>query len=155
MRKNALLIPWKGANIMALEAITYLWKDRKRILGLPITFTRYRLSEDRIFRETGLLNLKEEEVLLYRVRDLELKRSLFQRIFGVGTVCVHSSDKTTPHLDLLNIKNPREVKELLHRQVEEMKLSRRMRTTELLGGEEGQEGADPDGFMDEDDDSLE
>ena len=140
---------------MALEAITYLWKDRKRILGLPITFTRYRLSDDRIFRETGLLNLKEEEVLLYRVRDLELKRSLFQRIFGVGTVCVHSSDKTTPHLDLLNIKNPREVKELLHRQVEEMKLSRRMRTTELLGSEEGQEGAEPDGFMDEDDDSLE
>ncbi|MCI5929255.1 MAG: PH domain-containing protein [Pseudoflavonifractor capillosus] len=140
---------------MALDPITYLWKDRKRILGLPITFTRYRLSEDRIFRETGLLNLKEEEVLLYRVRDLELKRSLFQRIFGVGTVCVHSSDKTTPHLDLLNIKNPREVKELLHRQVEEMKLSRRMRTTELLGSEEGQEGADPDGFMDEDDDSLE
>lgn len=140
---------------MALEAITYLWKDRKRILGLPITFTRYRLSDDRIFRETGLLNLKEEEVLLYRVRDLELKRSLFQRIFGVGTVCVHSSDKATPHLDLLNIKKPREVKELLHRQVEEMKLSRRMRTTELLGSEEGQEGADPDGFMDEDDDSLE
>lgn len=139
---------------MALEAITYLWKDRKRILGLPITFTRYRLSEDRIFRETGLLNLREEEVLLYRVRDLELKRSLFQRIFGVGTVCVHSSDKTTPHLDLLNIKNPREVKELLHRQVEEKKLSRRMRTTELLGGEEGQEGAEPDGFMDENEDCL-
>ena len=137
-----------------MEPITYLWKDRKRILGLPITFTRYRLSEDRIFRETGLLNLKEEEVLLYRVRDLELKRSLFQRIFGVGTVCVHSSDKTTPHLDLLNIKNPREVKELLHRQVEEMKLSRRMRTTELLVGEEGQEGAEPDGFMDENEDCL-
>ena len=137
-----------------MEPITYLWKDRKRILGLPITFTRYRLSEDRIFRETGLLNLKEEEVHLYRVRDLELKRSLFQRIFGVGTVCVHSSDKTTPHLDLLNIKNPREVKELLHRQVEEKKLSRRMRTTELLGGEEGQEGAEPDGFMDENEDCL-
>lgn len=138
---------------MALEAITYLWKDRKRILGLPITFTRYRLSEDRIFRETGLLNLKEEEVLLYRVRDLELKRSLFQRIFGVGTVCVHSSDKTTPHLDLLNIKNPREVKELLHRQVEEMKLSRRMRTTELLGGQEGQEGEEgaPDSGLDDGD----
>ena len=135
---------------MALEAITYLWKDRKRILGLPITFTRYRLSEDRIFRETGLLNLKEEEVLLYRVRDLELKRSLFQRIFGVGTVCVHSSDKTTPHLDLLNIKHPKEVKELLHRQVEEMKLSRRMRTTELLGGQ-GQEDGGPDDGLDEDD----
>ena len=136
-----------------MNPITYLWKDRKRILGLPITFTRYRLSEDRIFRETGLFNLKEEEVLLYRVRDLELRRSLFQRIFGVGTVCVHSSDKTTPHLDLLNIKNPREVKELLHRQVEEMKLSRRMRTTELLGGQEGQEGEEgaPDSGLDDGD----
>ena len=138
---------------MEIAPITYLWKDRKRILGLPITFTRYRLSEDRIFRETGLLNLKEEEVLLYRVRDLELKRSLFQRIFGVGTVCVHSSDKTTPHLDLLNIKHPKEVKELLHRQVEEMKLSRRMRTTELLGGQEGQEGEEgaPDSGLDDGD----
>lgn len=138
---------------MKMDPITYLWKDRKRILGLPITFTRYRLSEDRIFRETGLLNLKEEEVLLYRVRDLELKRSLFQRIFGVGTVCVHSSDKTTPHLDLLNIKHPKEVKELLHRQVEEMKLSRRMRTTELLGGQ-GREDGEPDGDPDGDDSDL-
>ena len=68
----------------------------------------------------------------------------------MGTVCVHSSDKTTPHLDLLNIKNPREVKELLHRQVEEMKLSRRMRTTELLGGQEGEEGA-PDSGLDDGD----
>ena len=120
-----------------MEPINYLWKDRKRILGLPITFTRYRISEDRIFRETGLFNLQEEEVLLYRVRDLELRRSLGQRIFGVGTVCVHSSDKTTPHLDLVNIKSPREVKELLHRQVEEMKMSRRMRATELLGDQAG------------------
>ena len=85
-------------------------------------------------------------MLLYRVRDLELKRSLFQRIFGVGTVCVHSSDKTTPHLDLLHLKPPTEVKEPLHRQVEEMKLSRRMRTTELLGGQ----GQEDDG-LDEDD----
>ena len=138
-----------------MEKIQYLWKDRKRYFGLPLSFTRYRLSEDRIFVEKGFLNIHVEEVLLYRVRDLELQLKLTQRIFGVGTVCVHSSDKTTPHLDLLNIKNPREVKELLHRQVEEMKLSRRMRTTELLGSEEGQEGADPDGFMDEDDDSLE
>ena len=44
---------------MALDSITYLWKDRKRILGLPITFTRSRLREDRIFRETGLPNLRE------------------------------------------------------------------------------------------------
>ena len=118
---------------MALDPINYLWKDRKRILGLPITFTRYRLSEDRIFRETGLFNLKEEEVLLYRVRDLELTMRLTQRIFGVGTICIHSSDKTAPDLSLLNVKNPRRVKEILFRQVEEQKDKRRMRTMEMVG----------------------
>lgn len=119
---------------MEKTTIEYLWKDRKRHLGLPLSFTKYRLSEDRIFRETGILNLKEEELLLYRVRDLELKRSLFQRIFGVGTVCIHSSDKTTPHLDLLNVKQPREVKELIYRTVEAAKDARRMRAMEVVDG---------------------
>lgn len=120
-----------------MESIEYLWKDRKRRLGLPLSFTRYFLSEDRLFCETGLLNLKADEVLLYRVQDLELTMSLGQRIFGVGTVCVHSSDKSMPHLDLKNVKNPREVKELIHRSVEAAKGKRRMRATELLGKEDG------------------
>ena len=125
--------------------IEYLWKDRKRYFGLPISFTRYRLSEDRIFREKGLLNLKEEEVLLYRVRDLEVTRSLWQRIFRVGTVCVHSSDKTSPHLDLENVRDPKQVKELIFEKVEQAKDARRMRATELLDGDsDGFDGAEDD-----------
>lgn len=112
-----------------------LWKDRKRHLGLPISFTKYSLSggeNPRIFRETGLFNLKEEELLLYRVRDLSLSRSLGQRIFGVGTITLHSSDKTTPTLELVNIAHPKDVKEKIFSKVEEAKATRRMRTTELL-----------------------
>ena len=120
-----------------MKSIEYLWKDRRRRLGLPLSFTRYSLSEDRLFCETGLLNLKADEVLLYRVRDLELTMTLGQRIFGVGTVCVHSSDRSVPHLDLKNIKQPREVKELIHQNVEAAKDKRRMRATELLGQEDG------------------
>lgn len=127
-----------------MEPIEYLWKDRKRRLGLPLSFTRYFLSEDRLFCETGLLNLKADEVLLYRVQDLELTMTLGQRIFGVGTVCVHSSDKSMPHLDLKNVKRPREVKELIHRSVEEAKDRRRMRATELLGKEGGPDYHDED-----------
>ena len=112
-----------------------LWKDRKRHLGLPLSFTKYSLSggeAPRIFRETGLFNLKEEEVLLYRVRDITLARSFIQRIFGVGTISLHSSDKTTPTLDLVKIARPKDVKELIFSKVEQAKNSRRMRTTELL-----------------------
>ena len=115
-----------------MESIEYLWKDRKRHLGLPLSFTKYSLSEDRLFCETGLLNIKSDEVLLYRVRDLELTMTL-------GTVCVVSSDKSIPHLDLKNVKHPREVKELIHKHVEAAKNKRRMRTTELVGAEGGED----------------
>ena len=118
-----------------MDSIQYTWKDRKRILGMPITFTRYRLSEDRLFCEKGFLNIKQDEVLLYRVRDLQLNMSLGQRIFGVGTVCVVSSDQSIPHLDLVNVKKPREVKELIHKSVEAAKDTRRMRTMEVMGAD--------------------
>lgn len=116
-----------------MEPIEYVWEDRKRHFGLPLSFTRYRLSEDRLFREQGFFNLRCDEVLLYRVRDLQLNMKLGQRIFGVGTICVVSSDQSTPHLDLINVKNPREVKELIHQHVEEAKDRRRMHTMEVMG----------------------
>lgn len=116
-----------------------IWTDRKRHFGLPISFTKYSLSEDRLFRETGLLNLNEEEVLLYRVRDVSLSRSLWQRIFGVGTITVHSSDKTSPTLEVINVKDSKSVKELIFTNIEKAKEERRMRATELLddGAEDG------------------
>ena len=113
--------------------IVYLWKDRKRYFGMPISFTKYALSEDRLFISVGLLNIKDDEILLYRVRDIDTSRSLWQRLFGVGTVTVMSSDKSMPNLVLKNIKAPVYVKELIHTQVEEMKIRRRVRFGEIMG----------------------
>lgn len=112
--------------------IETLWEDRKRILGMPISFTRYYLSEDRLFVQTGLFSMRMEETLLYRVTDISARVGLFQRIFGVGTIIVHSSDKTTPHIDLVNVKEPLVVKEMIHKHVEQMKLSRGIRVSEFL-----------------------
>ena len=115
--------------------IVYLWKDRKRILGMPISFTKYSLSEDRLFISQGLLNIKDDEVLLYRVRDIDVSRTLWQRLFGVGTVTVMSSDKTMPTLELKNIKDPVTTKELIHQQVEEMKIRRKVRFGEIMSAD--------------------
>lgn len=122
-----------------METLKYVWHDRKRYLGLPLSFTKYALGEDRLFLEKGLFNLKADEVLLYRVRDLELNITLGQRIFGVGTVRVHSSDHSIPLLELENIKKPREVKETIHQAVEAAKDKRRMRTMEVMSGDVGGE----------------
>ena len=109
----------------------YLWKDRKRWLGMPLSFTRYALSEDRLFLSVGFLNIKDEEILLYRIRDQTVSRTLWQRLFGVGTITVTSSDKTQPVILLKNIKDPMHVKEHIHANVEEMKIRRKVRIGEF------------------------
>ena len=109
-----------------------LWEDRKRILGMPISFTKYSLAKDRIFIDTGFFNLNEEEILLYRVLDISLKLSFWQRIFKVGSVIVKSSDQSTPILEIRNVKKPKEVKELIYKYSEEMKMARRIRVGEII-----------------------
>ena len=126
----------------------YVWKDRKRFLGMPLSFTRYAISEDRLFLSVGFWNIRDEETLLYRIRDISSSRSLWQRIFGVGTVTVTSSDKTTPTIVLKNIKNPMVVKELLHTHVEEMKLRCRVRVGEIMANGMEDDDSDLDGFQD-------
>ena len=126
-----------------MAKIQYLWHDRKRYLGMPLSFTRYAMSEDRLFTSVGFLSIKDDEILLYRVRDLDTSRNLWQRLFKVGTVTVISSDKTMPTMVLKNIKNPVEVKEMIHSMVEECKLKRRVRIGEIMG-----EGLDNDDDLD-------
>ena len=114
-----------------VSKIVELWHDRKRILGMPLSFTRYALSEDRLFLKRGFLNVHQDEIVLYRVRDLRVSQTLWQRVFGVGTVTVISTDKSIPELALKNIRQPNEVKELIHEYVEKIKIARRMRVGEM------------------------
>ena len=102
-----------------MSNLTPIWSDRKRIFcGLPWTFTTYTLTSDRLFIETGVLGKHEDEVRLYRILDISLSRSFSQRIFGLGTIHCCSADKTMGDFDIINIKNPREVKERLSELVE-------------------------------------
>lgn len=119
-----------------------LWKDRKRIIfGLPWTFTKYSLTNERLFIESGLFTAKENECRLYRIMDLQLTRTLGQRIFNLGTITICSSDKSLGDFELKNIKNPKEVKELLAEQVEVQRDKKRVVSREIMDDnhEEGDE----------------
>lgn len=138
---------------MSFKNQELIWKDRKRYLGMPLSFTRYGLSEDRLFLSVGFLSIKDDELLLYRVRDISVRRTLWQRLFGVGTITITSSDKSSPILELKNVKTPLSVKELLHTQVEEMKDRRRVRYSEIASynddmDDELDQDADGDGIPD-------
>lgn len=111
-----------------------LWRDRKRYLGLPISFTRYELTDERITVKTGLFTTTTEDVMLYRVLDTSLKRSFGQKIFGVGSIHLHTADRTAPELHLINIKQSERVRKLLSQLVEDERLKRRVGAREMYTG---------------------
>lgn len=114
-----------------------LWKDRKRpFLGLPWSFTVYTLDEEKLFVKTGVLNLTEDEIRLYRIKDITLKQSFGQRILGIGTLHCCSSDATMKEFDIKQIKKPRETRDLLSRLIEEERLRKRVRNLEEIGDSE-------------------
>lgn len=117
-----------------MEENQYVWKERKRLwCRLPWTFTKYALSEDRLFVTSGLFKTVENEVRLYRVLDLSLSRTLLQKIFRLGTIRVSSSDKTLGNFELVNIPNPAQIKEKLSELVEENRDKKRVTSREFMG----------------------
>lgn len=115
------------------DTTEYVWKDRKRtILGLPLSFTTYKLTEEKLYIETGFLSKKEEEVRLYRVMDLTLNRPLGQRIFGLGTIHCCTADKSTPEFDIKKIKDSRNVKNMISDMVEKEREAKRVSSREFM-----------------------
>lgn len=114
-----------------------VWQDRKRIIfGLPWTFTKYVLTKEKLLIQTGILNTKEEEVRLYRIMDVTLRRSLVQRLFGLGTIHCCSADKSTPEFDIKWIPDSAAVKEKLSDLVEAERMAKRVSSREFMTDED-------------------
>lgn len=118
-----------------MENNEILWSDRKRwiLFGLPWTFTKYSLTDNRLLIDTGFFTTNTDEVRLYRINDLSLTRNLLQKMGNMGTIKVNSYDKTMGNFEIKNIKNPQEVKEKLSRLVEEERDKKRVYAREVMG----------------------
>lgn len=90
-----------------------IWTGKKCIMGLPVSFTRYILTDTKLITKIGFLNIKEDEIELYRIYDMSLDLNIFQRIVRCGTLKLLSKDSDTPAKILKSIRNPREAKRLI------------------------------------------
>lgn len=121
------------------KQIKYIWSDKKRTLfGLPLSFTRYYLTENRFITRTGFLNVKEDELELYRIVDKSLTRSIWQRIFGCGTITLYCKDADTPEKQVVSIKCPREVSDLIGSYVSQYRDRYSIRGRDMIGGFAGE-----------------
>ncbi len=125
-----------------------IWKDRKRYLGLPISFTRYSIRGIRFFVSKGLFNTEENELLLYRIMDIKYNRTLADRIFGVGTITLFTADTTDSELKIVRVKKSQKVRDLISKMVEEQRVNIRARGKELFGvGDQDMDGGLNDGIF--------
>jgi len=110
-----------------------LWHDRKRHLGMPLSFTVYDLDNNRLYVKRGLFNSVTDELLLYRVLDVKLRRTLGQKICRVGTITLNTVDSSSPILELVNVKNPDQTRRLLSNIVERERKENRIQGKEMYG----------------------
>ncbi len=121
-----------------------LWYERKRIwCGLPWTFTKYGLSEDRLFVEIGFLTTKCYDARLYRIMNTSMTRTLIQKIFGLGTIHIDGTDKDLGCYDIKNIKHCDSIKDLLDEAIEKERIKNKVAVREFV--------ADTDDDCEEDD----
>lgn len=108
------------------EVTQYVERKRWLFFGLPFTFTKYTINEKVITVDAGLFNTTENDCYLYKVQDVELKTSLWERIFGLGTVACYTGDNTHPQLYLSHIRNAKEIKDYI---LQASEVARRKRRT--------------------------
>ena len=114
-----------------------LWRDRKHtFLGFPFSFTVFSVSEDRLFVKKGFFNITEDEVRLYRVLDVSLKQTLGQRILGLGSIELKTSDKSLKNFTIESICHAKDVKELLSKKVEAQRKENRISGREFMSYDE-------------------
>lgn len=104
--------------------------ERKRLLffGLPWTFTKYTVKEDVITINTGFFNTQENDCYMYKVQDVQLKTSFWERIFKLGTVLCYTGDSTNPMLTIDHVKNAKAVKDFILEMSEKARIKRRTMT---------------------------
>ena len=120
---------------MKKEDFEYIWTDKKRpVFGLPISFTRYFLTKEKLITRKGLLSITEDECELYRITDKRLKLPFMQRLFNCGTVYVHvKNDSDTPVKEIKAIKVPRKLMNLLDEYVNIQRDKYAIRGRDMVG----------------------
>ncbi|MCM1334844.1 MAG: PH domain-containing protein [Bacteroides sp.] len=111
-----------------------IWAGRKCICGLPISFTRYILTDTTLFTKIGLFNIREDEIELYRIFDKKITFTFFQRLVKCGTIALMSKDSDTPVKYLVSIRYPREAKKILDEAVKNERDKYYVRGRDMIGG---------------------
>ena len=90
-----------------------LWQGRP-LLSLTL---HYMITDERVKISEGLLGKEWVDIELVRIQAMDFKQSLTERAMNVGDIFITTGDPKNPEVVLENIKDPKQVHEILRRAV--------------------------------------
>jgi len=78
-----------------------------------LKMTCYEISPDRIEWSRGILDRQVDNIDMFRVIDLKMRRTVLDCIFGIGTVGLVTTDKTEPKFEFEKVHRPRELYDII------------------------------------------
>jgi len=95
--------------IVLLLAIIGFWGYNLCLLTYRRLSVRYLLTNQRFIHELGILRRKIDRIEVIEMDDISFEQGVFERLVGVGTIRIISSDRSHPELVMPGIDNVREI----------------------------------------------
>ncbi len=93
-----------------LIGITAFWLFIKAV-NLKMIY--YEISADRIEWRRGILDRKVDNIDMFRVVDLKLRRNIIDCLFGIGKVVLITNDKSDPEFKFEKIRHSRDLYDII------------------------------------------
>jgi len=77
--------------------------------AMQVRMTHYEVSSERIEFGTGIFDRRVDNLDMFRVVDIKLRRNFLDCIVGVGTVSLTTTDKSHPEFAFEKVANSREL----------------------------------------------
>ena len=127
--------------------LKYSERSRWLLFGLPWTFTKYEIRDNDFTIIKGLLTVRENDCYMYKISDVEITSTLMQRLAGLSTIVLYTSDVTDRTIVMKNIKHGKEIKDFILQASEAARLRRKTVSMQNIGFGAG-DIHDVDGFDD-------
>lgn len=113
--------------------LKYSERSRWLLFGLPWTFTKYEIRENDFTIIKGFFTTRENDCYMYKISDVEITSTLLQRMAGLSTIVLYTSDVTDRTIVMKNIKHGREIKDFILQASESARLRRRTVSMQNIG----------------------
>ena len=104
MRKFRILLG------LLIVLMTSLWLATKIYV---LRMIRYEITPQRIEYSRGLFDRKVDNLDMFRIIDMKMRRSPLDCMTGVGTVIIYTTDKTDPEFRFEKIRNPSQLYDIV------------------------------------------